>query len=75
MVRYLVDSGASINPTVLHRAVYLVKDDIVAFLLEWAADSTIRDGDSNQTPPKTAEVNGRATAADLLRSAPKRRHV
>jgi ankyrin repeat protein len=47
MVRHLVDSNESINPTVLHNAVFLGKDDIVAFLLERGVDPTIRDGDSN----------------------------
>jgi ankyrin repeat protein len=75
MVRHLVDSGASVNPTVIHDAAFLGKDDIVAFLLERDADPTIPDDDSNQISLETAEVNGTATTADLLRSTLQCRHA
>jgi ankyrin repeat protein len=83
MVRHLVDGGAPLNPsageesewTVLHQAVRLGKDDIVAFLLERGADPTIRDDQLHQTPLETTEANGRPTAADLLRNALKGRHT
>jgi ankyrin repeat protein len=47
MVHHLVDSSEPINPTVLHDAVLLGKDDIVTFLLKRDADPAISDGDSN----------------------------